>query len=180
VVKSLYAKVPLHGAVVVTTPSALAAADVVRGVRMLQRFQVPVLALVDNMASFTCSSCSQLHYPFGHGHLGSVQAALRESSDENSSGLAGDVPVTVPTFRLPIVPAVSETDGDGRRGVVGKIGGANSAEVIDALVESLEVTAGSTAVEAEARPPVSLPHGLAFHERPHWPTIMSMAEVTTC
>jgi hypothetical protein len=176
VVKSLYAKVPLHGAVVVTTPSALAAADVVRGVRMLQRFQVPVLALVDNMASFTCSSCSQLHYPFGHGHLGSVQAALRESSDENSSGLAGDVP----TFRLPIVPAVSETDGDGRRGVVRKIGGADSAEVIEALMESLEVPAGSTAGAAEARPPVSLPHGLAFHERPHWPTIMSMAEVTTC
>jgi Mrp family chromosome partitioning ATPase len=43
---AIAARGELAGAVVVTTPSTLAAADVVRGVSMLSRFDVPVLAVV--------------------------------------------------------------------------------------------------------------------------------------
>ena len=93
VLTALATRVPLTGALVVTTPSKLAAADVVRGVRMLRRHDVPVVALVENMASFSCSGCSKVHYPFGRGHL----EALRQ-----------ELPDELPCFSLPIVP-----DGDG-------------------------------------------------------------------
>ena len=95
VLTALATRVPLTGALVVTTPSKLAAADVVRGVRMLRRHDVPVVALVENMASFSCGGCGAVHHPFGRGHL----EALRQ-----------ELPDGLPCFSLPIVP---DGDGDG-------------------------------------------------------------------
>lgn len=57
--RALAARGHLSGALVVTTPSVLSVADVVRGVSMLDRFGVPILAVVENMSKFTstCGRC---------------------------------------------------------------------------------------------------------------------------
>ncbi|EGB05289.1 hypothetical protein AURANDRAFT_5053, partial [Aureococcus anophagefferens] len=64
--RALAARARFSGAVVVTTPSPLAIADVVRGVAMLAKFDVPILGVVENMATFT-SDCGKVYHPFGRG-----------------------------------------------------------------------------------------------------------------
>ena len=64
--RALAARAHYAGAVVVTTPSDLAVADVVRGVALLRKFDVPILGVVENMATFQCG-CGEVHRPFGTG-----------------------------------------------------------------------------------------------------------------
>ena len=78
--RALLARAHLSAALVVTTPSTLATADVVRGVDMLNRFGVPVLAIVENMSSFTCDGCGKEHFPFGRGHVEEVIASIRANA----------------------------------------------------------------------------------------------------
>jgi ATP-binding protein involved in chromosome partitioning len=59
-------RIPVSGAVLVTTPSELALADVTRAVAMFQKTQVPVLGLIENMAYLDAPDGSRL-YPFGEG-----------------------------------------------------------------------------------------------------------------
>ena len=49
-----------------TTPSELAVADVVRGVSMLRKFNIPILGVVENMATFA-SDCGKIIGPSGMG-----------------------------------------------------------------------------------------------------------------
>ena len=57
---------PLTGALIVTTPAAVALEDVRRGVRMFRQSEVPVLGIVENMGAFTCGKCGSTSHPFGH------------------------------------------------------------------------------------------------------------------
>ena len=58
---------PLTGALIVTTPSQLALEDVNRGVQMFRQSEVPILGLIENMATFVCDQCGQPSTPFGAG-----------------------------------------------------------------------------------------------------------------
>ncbi|MBW8271471.1 Mrp/NBP35 family ATP-binding protein [Caldovatus aquaticus] len=60
-------RVPLAGAVIVSTPQDVALADARRGVRMFERVQVPVLGIVENMSFFCCPNCGHRSELFGHG-----------------------------------------------------------------------------------------------------------------
>lgn len=61
-------KVPLVGAIIVTTPQDLALADAKRGLRMFQKVNVPVLGIVENMSVHVCSNCGHAEPIFGeHG-----------------------------------------------------------------------------------------------------------------
>lgn len=62
---SLTQSAPLTGAVIVTTPSELAVADVRRGVAMFRQSEVPVLGLIQNMSDFVCPSCGMTSAVFG-------------------------------------------------------------------------------------------------------------------
>lgn len=59
-------RIPVSGAVLVTTPSELALADVTRAVAMFEKTQVPVLGLIENMAYLDAPDGSRL-FPFGEG-----------------------------------------------------------------------------------------------------------------
>lgn len=60
-------RVPLVGAVVVTTPQDLALIDARKGLRMFQEVDVPVLGIVENMSVHVCSQCGHAEPIFGEG-----------------------------------------------------------------------------------------------------------------
>ncbi|NMH64213.1 iron-sulfur cluster carrier protein ApbC [Shewanella salipaludis] len=62
---TLSQKVPLSGAVIVTTPQDIALADAKKGIVMFQKVNVPVLGIVENMSFHVCSECGHREHPFG-------------------------------------------------------------------------------------------------------------------
>jgi ATP-binding protein involved in chromosome partitioning len=59
--------VPVGGAVVVTTPSVVALADVRKAIEMFRQVSVEILGVVENMSYFSCPHCDQRIDVFGHG-----------------------------------------------------------------------------------------------------------------
>lgn len=64
---TLVQTLPLTGAVMVTTPQAVALADVIKGTEMFRQLDVPVLGLIENMSYYVCPHCGQPDYIFGQG-----------------------------------------------------------------------------------------------------------------
>jgi ATP-binding protein involved in chromosome partitioning len=64
---SLVQTIDLDGAVMVTTPQAVATGDVRRGIKMFERVNTRVLGIVENMSGFVCPSCGETHDLFGKG-----------------------------------------------------------------------------------------------------------------
>ncbi|WP_238940679.1 iron-sulfur cluster carrier protein ApbC, partial [Pseudoroseomonas ludipueritiae] len=60
-------RVPLAGAVIVSTPQDVALIDARRGIRMFEKVNVPVLGLIENMSYFCCPNCNHRAEIFGHG-----------------------------------------------------------------------------------------------------------------
>ena len=54
---SLQQALPLHGALLVTTPQAVARADAMRALAMLRELDIPVLGLIENMGALVCPHC---------------------------------------------------------------------------------------------------------------------------
>jgi ATP-binding protein involved in chromosome partitioning len=57
----------VDGAVMVTTPQGVATGDVLKGIKMFERVEVPVLGLVENMSGFLCPHCGERTDVFGQG-----------------------------------------------------------------------------------------------------------------
>ncbi|MGE8252636.1 MAG: iron-sulfur cluster carrier protein ApbC, partial [Stenotrophomonas sepilia] len=64
---TLTQKIPLAGAVIVTTPQDIATLDAKKALKMFEKVEVPVLGIVENMAVHTCSSCGHIEHLFGEG-----------------------------------------------------------------------------------------------------------------
>jgi ATP-binding protein involved in chromosome partitioning len=62
---TLAQKVPLSGAVIVTTPQDIALMDVKKGLRMFEKVNVPILGVIENMSLHTCSQCGHTEAIFG-------------------------------------------------------------------------------------------------------------------
>ncbi|WBV44236.1 Mrp/NBP35 family ATP-binding protein [Pseudoroseomonas cervicalis] len=60
-------RVPLAGAVIVSTPQDVALIDARRGIRMFEKVNVPVLGLIENMSFYCCPNCGHTANIFGHG-----------------------------------------------------------------------------------------------------------------
>lgn len=97
-------KVPLTGAVIVTTPQDIALLDAKKGITMFQKVNVPILGLVENMAMHVCSQCGHVEHIFGHeggkrmaegygmDYLGALPLALsiREQADSGRPTVVAD------------------------------------------------------------------------------------------
>ncbi len=64
---TLAQRVPLAGAVIVSTPQDLALIDARKGINMFKKVDVPILGLIENMSYFLCPSCGERSDIFGHG-----------------------------------------------------------------------------------------------------------------
>ena len=62
---TLSQRVPLTGAVVVTTPQDIALLDARKGIRMFEKVGVPILGIVENMAVHVCTQCGHTEHIFG-------------------------------------------------------------------------------------------------------------------
>ena len=62
---TLSQKVPLTGAVIVTTPQDIALLDAKKGIKMFEKVGVPILGIVENMAVHVCSKCGHIEHIFG-------------------------------------------------------------------------------------------------------------------
>lgn len=92
---TLSQKIPVAGAVIVTTPQDIATLDARKALKMFEKVEVPVLGIVENMAVHTCGNCGHREHLFGEGGgermaaqygvplLGSLplEIAIREQGD---------------------------------------------------------------------------------------------------
>jgi len=81
-------RVPLAGAVIVSTPQDIALLDARKGLNMFRKVDVPVLGLIENMSYFTCPKCGERTEIFSHG--GAKAEAERLGMD-----FLGEIPLTV-------------------------------------------------------------------------------------
>ena len=99
---TLAQKVPVAGAVIVTTPQDIALLDARKGLRMFEKVNVPILGVIENMAIHICTHCGHAEHIFGQGGgqrmaedykvtwLGSLplDMAIRVSSDAGQPTVA--------------------------------------------------------------------------------------------
>ena len=62
---TLSQRVPMTGAVIVTTPQDIALLDAKKGIKMFEKVGVPILGLVENMAVHVCTNCGHVEHIFG-------------------------------------------------------------------------------------------------------------------
>jgi ATP-binding protein involved in chromosome partitioning len=88
---TLTQKIPLSGAVIVTTPQGVALADAVKGLKMFQEVKTPVVGIIENMSGFVCPCCGTVTPIFGEG-------GGRRTAEEHGVPFLGEVPID-PTIR---------------------------------------------------------------------------------
>ena len=64
---TLAQKVPVSGAIIVTTPQDIALLDARKGFKMFEKVEVPILGIVENMSTHICSKCGHEEHIFGEG-----------------------------------------------------------------------------------------------------------------
>ena len=64
---TLAQKIPVSGAVIVTTPQDIALLDARKGLKMFEKVEVPVLGVIENMSIHICSQCGHAEHIFGEG-----------------------------------------------------------------------------------------------------------------
>lgn len=64
---TLAQKIPVAGALIVTTPQEVATLDARKALKMFEKVNVPVLGLIENMAQHVCSNCGHVEHLFGAG-----------------------------------------------------------------------------------------------------------------
>ena len=100
---TLAQKVPVTGAVIVTTPQDIALIDARKGLKMFDKVGIPILGLVENMSTHICSKCGHEEHIFGQGGgekmcqdyevelLGALplELAIREMADSGKPTVVG-------------------------------------------------------------------------------------------
>ncbi|MDP6952064.1 MAG: iron-sulfur cluster carrier protein ApbC [Alphaproteobacteria bacterium] len=95
-------RVPLAGAVIVSTPQDIALLDARKGLNMFRKVDVPVLGIVENMSYYHCPECGHRAEIFGHG-------GARDTAAKLDVDFLGEVPLDI---------EIRETSDDGRPIVV--------------------------------------------------------------
>ena len=90
-------RVPLKGAVIVSTPQDIALIDARKGIAMFRKTEVPILGVVENMSVFICPDC-------GHAHQFSAMAGRARRREKLGVPFLGEIP---------LVPRIRETSDAG-------------------------------------------------------------------
>ncbi len=79
-------RVPLKGAVIVSTPQDIALIDARKGLAMFRKTQIPILGIIENMSTFVCPHCGTESHIFGHG-------GARETAKTLDAPFLGEIPL---------------------------------------------------------------------------------------
>lgn len=85
---TLAQKVPVAGAVIVTTPQDIALLDARKGLRMFEKVGVPILGIIENMAIHICTNCGHAEHIFGQG-------GGKKMSEDYKVGWLGSLPLAM-------------------------------------------------------------------------------------
>ena len=129
---TLAQRVPLKGAIIVSTPQDLALIDARKGLAMFKTTAVPVLGIVENMSTFFCPHCGKESQIFGHG-------GARETAAQLGTDFLGEIP---------LVMSIRETSDAGTP-IVAKEPGSPEARAFLALAERVR---DKLAVAGDAKP----------------------------
>ncbi|MFP5468296.1 MAG: iron-sulfur cluster carrier protein ApbC, partial [Alphaproteobacteria bacterium] len=83
---TLVQKVPLAGAIIVSTPQEIALIDARRGLKMFETTHVPILGVIENMSYFVSPESGEKHYIFGQG-------GARATAEKYGCDFLGEVPL---------------------------------------------------------------------------------------
>jgi ATP-binding protein involved in chromosome partitioning len=133
---TLSQRVPLTGAVIVTTPQDIALLDARKGIKMFEKVGVPILGIVENMAVHICSQCGHAEHIFG-------QDGGRKMAAEYNMDYLGALPLDM-QIRL-------QADG-GKPTVVADPDGA-VAELYKAIARKLAASVAAKAKDFSAKFP---------------------------
>lgn len=120
---TLSQKVPVTGAVIVTTPQDIALLDARKGLKMFEKVGIPILGIVENMSTYVCPSCGHTEHIFGTG------GGQKMCQDYNATFLGS----------LPLNLSIREQSDAGRPPVV--------AEPDSAISESYKAIARKVAIQ---------------------------------
>ena len=81
-------KVPLSGAIIVSTPQDIALIDARKGIGMFEKVDVPVLGIIENMSMFICPNCNHEAHIFGHG-------GAKAEATKLGCGFLGEIPLDI-------------------------------------------------------------------------------------
>ncbi len=124
---------PLAGAVIVSTPQDIALIDARRGIEMFKKVNIPVLGLIENMASFCCPACNHVTPIFGHG-------GARLDAEKRGIPFLGEIPLDI---------TIRQTSDDGRPIVATDPEGVHSKHYIGIARQLwVSITTGATAKPA--------------------------------
>ncbi|MDR6840369.1 iron-sulfur cluster carrier protein ApbC [Pseudoxanthomonas sacheonensis] len=130
---TLAQKIPVAGAVIVTTPQDIATLDAKKALKMFHKVEVPVLGIIENMALHVCSNCGHEEHLFGEGG-GQRMAA------QYGVPLLGSLPLDI---------AIREQGDAGQPVVI--------ASPDSAVAEAYRQTARAMAAQLALRPRASIP-----------------------
>jgi len=131
---TLAQKVPVTGAVIVTTPQDIALIDARKGFKMLEKVGIPILGVVENMSLHICSKCGHEEHIFGTGGaekmckdygtelLGALplDIHIREQADSGKPTVVADPDSRVAEIYRAIARRVAVKIGDSQRDMSGK------------------------------------------------------------
>jgi ATP-binding protein involved in chromosome partitioning len=105
---TLSQKIPVTGAVIVTTPQDIALLDARKGLKMFEKVGIPILGIVENMAIHVCTNCGHAEHIFG---AGGGERMAKDYDVEYLGGLPLDIRIREQTDSgNPTV--VAEPDGE--------------------------------------------------------------------
>jgi ATP-binding protein involved in chromosome partitioning len=85
---TLCQKIPVSGAIIITTPQDIALLDAKKGLRMFEKVDVPVLGIIENMSTHICSQCGHEEHIFGSG-------GGRQMAEQYGVELLGELPLDI-------------------------------------------------------------------------------------
>ena len=132
---TLAQRVPVTGAVIVTTPQDIALLDARKGLKMFEKVSIPILGIVENMSYFECEGCGSREDLFGH------EGGRREAAALGVVLLA----------QIPLVPALRESMDRGAPVVV-----ADPSSPVAAAFDTIAAQVAAKLVAGE-RPGVGAP-----------------------
>ncbi|MES2106896.1 MAG: iron-sulfur cluster carrier protein ApbC [Pseudomonadota bacterium] len=133
---TLSQKVPVTGAVIVTTPQDIALLDARKGLKMFEKVGIPILGIVENMSIHVCTNCGHAEHIFGEG---GGQKMCEEYGVEFLGG-------------LPLTMSIREQADSGRPTVVAEPDG-KIAEIYKGIARKLAIKVAEKAKDMTSKFP---------------------------